>query len=188
MSGKNYCDDCEAFSSVHLFTWVDAVMELLLKPMQSLPFSFSVHNAFEALLQRVLIVCGVAEVTERFDLLQLQPRSAFFIEAARKRGIECSVLKIFGKESEHLLLTYNKKTYRFFGPVSAKEFDRVSSAVVDDKWATKKFLEKEFPVPRGRTYFWWQTKRALHEAPEIGYPLVVKPRFGSFGRHISTNI
>ncbi len=188
---KHYCEDCEASSRIHIFTWINASINLFLVPLASLPLSFPAQNAFEGFLQMILRVLGIADLSEEIDVYTIQPRSAFFVEAARKRGIRSEMLRIFKKETEHLVLSYEGKTFRFNGPPTAREFDGpyAASAIINDKWRTKEHLAKKFPVASGKVYYWWQKKRAVHETiRDIGFPLVVKPREGSFGRHVTTRI
>ena len=59
--------------------------------------------------------------------------------------------------------------------------------IADDKERTKEMLSSMgIPVPEGRSVL--NLDEALKEASNIGYPLVVKPLTGNYGRGITTNI
>ncbi len=49
--------------------------------------------------------------------------------------------------------------------------------------------QQHFPILPGKGWWWWQKQQAQQWAiKHLGYPLVVKPRYGTFSRHITTNI
>jgi len=103
-------------------------------------------------------------------------------EEARKRGIPTSEIA----DSGLIRLGYGK--YQRY--ISATLFENTSSIAVDiacDKALTKTLLDEiSIPVPQGQVCFLWQD--ALRCAEDIGYPVVVKPKCGNKGKHVSVNI
>lgn len=173
---------------MHVVQWVGSFIERL--PFRSSPLPYWFENWCDKILVRTLVFAGVADIRAAFSLSEISLRTALFIEAARARGVDCKVVYLFSKPSEHLVLSYRGKEYYFTGyPVGA----HANSARADfagDKIGTKKHLSTGgFPTPRGKLYPVWQTDRAVHETMQsLGFPLVVKPERGTFSRHVTTDV
>jgi len=61
--------------------------------------------------------------------------------------------------------------------------------MIDDKMYAKRFLETQnINVAPGRTFTKDNIKEALLYAGEIGYPVVLKPTFGSHGDNVYLDI
>lgn len=104
------------------------------------------------------------------------------IEEARKRGIPVSIVN----DGELIRLGYGK----YQKCISATLFEGTSSIAVDsacNKQLTKLLLEEvSVPTPKGRVCI--DDKEAVGIADEIGYPVVVKPKNGSKGKHVFINL
>ncbi|MBT2599385.1 acylphosphatase [Oceanobacillus sp. ISL-74] len=86
-------------------------------------------------------------------------------------------------------LSSDQKTHYFF----RTRGDKVSNEAVDigkDKEKTKKILSEDgVRVPNGRQFTKEKTNQEIIEfAGQIGYPIVIKPTDGSFGRGVISNI
>lgn len=86
-------------------------------------------------------------------------------------------------------LSSKERTHYFF----RTRGDKVSNEAVDiggDKEKTKRMLEKEgIPVPDGKKFAKHQSNEEVIEyASKLGFPVVVKPTDGSFGKGVFTNI
>lgn len=128
----------------------------------------------------------VAATIERLrDLLhevKLGPSTAAIVEAAKARGIptrrlnkDSLVLLGFGSRQRRLLASETSKT------------SAIAESIAQDKELTRSLLRAVgVPVPSGRPVA--NAEDAWAAAEEIGAPVVVKPRFGSQGRAVATNL
>lgn len=117
----------------------------------------------------------------------LTGRAKVLWEEANRRGIEMKQLVLFGKPVE-FYAAYVRAQWHYFDALPIVPEMRGSSyAWMDDKFTLKKFLSKsQIPVPLGDVA--WHRKKALRIFDSLRKPVIVKPRFGSHGRHSITNI
>lgn len=95
----------------------------------------------------------------------------------------------FNPMAKTFSLTSKDKTHYFF----RSRGDKVANEAVDicgNKQETKDYLSKSgLPTPGGRRFTNDDTnEEVVQYALSIGFPLVVKPTFGSLGKGVSTNI
>lgn len=85
-------------------------------------------------------------------------------------------------------LSSEKRTHYFF----RSRGDKVTNEAVEiggDKAKTKEVLTKNnVPVPKGKSFSVDDEEQMMNYAEEIGYPVVLKPTDGSFGRDVYTEI
>lgn len=85
-------------------------------------------------------------------------------------------------------LSSDEKTHYFF----RTRGDKVTNEAVEiggDKAKTKEVLtEQNIPVPKGKQFSVDDKEELIEYAKEIGYPVVIKPTDGSFGRDVHTEI
>ncbi|MBI5220669.1 MAG: hypothetical protein HY978_02435 [Candidatus Liptonbacteria bacterium] len=119
-------------------------------------------------------------------------RTACLLQAATERGYVFEVLESrFGDVRYIRMLAKNGRRRSFvFESLPLAEFtSHYPPSRVDDKLWVKRELEKAgWPAARGRSFWFFQARAALRYGSELGWPLVVKPRGGSFSRHVTTNI
>ena len=188
MAMLKYCLDCEELETVHWQHWIDAFFQLFIPEKLSVPYR--IDQTLSAFVLNITTALRLGHFSDSYALNDLSPRLAYFIEAARKRGLVCQVLKISNRYTEHLKIMYRGKSYYFQSYPTASNFDGPLAWITGNKARTKKYLrERGFPVAPGKEYYFWQKERAIIESiAAIGFPLVVKPLRGTFGRHITTNI
>jgi cyanophycin synthetase len=126
-----------------------------------------------------------AEVKTLRDLLhkeRLGPSTAAIVRAAVARGIPFRRLN-----TESLVLLGHGARQR---RILAAETDRtgaIAESIAQDKELTRSLLAQVgVPVPEGRPVT--DAADAWAAAEEIGGPVVVKPRYGSQGRGVATNL
>jgi cyanophycin synthetase len=126
-----------------------------------------------------------AEVRSLRELLhkeRLGPSTAAIVRAAVARGIPVRRLN-----SESLVMLGHGARQR---RILAAETDRtgaIAESIAQDKDLTRSLLQQVgVPVPEGRPVV--DADDAWAAAREIGAPVVVKPRFGSQGRGVATNL
>ena len=151
---------------------------------------YVIDNALAGILMKLFTFLHISKLVDSYNLEDLQPRLRFFVEAATRRGINCKVLKTGDSYTEQLVMTCEGKEYHTEGIPTASHRDGPRAVRTLDKMGTKKILrEGGFPTPEGRAYYFWQKERAITDAiASFGFPLVVKPLKGTFGRHVTTDI
>ncbi len=112
-------------------------------------------------------------------------RAKVLWEEANLRRIPFEHLFLFGRSTDIYRAKIKGKWNYFTGLPRPKGGDTGSLAWMDDKNAFKlKLVEAGIPAPRGGGFFSY--KKALEKFRELQKPIVVKPRFGSRGRHTTT--
>jgi len=185
-NGKNFCQDCGHSKWYHLNTWLEGLISYFLPPIK-LPRKIEV--VFDIVLEKIFTMLKVARFRTDFNISDIQRRSACFIEEMKKRGVVCYAMQSVFGYTGYFKIKLRGKTFRFETLPRAEFTSRYTTKIVDDKDLTKRYCKKGgFPVADGRSFWFWQKKKAVHFGQEIGFPLVVKPRWGSLSRHVSTNI
>lgn len=115
-------------------------------------------------------------------------RGKVLMDEAKARGYTTEVLFVFGKIHDAYRVTFkNGKTLSFEGVPRLTRLNALTSAWLDDKAKMKNCLEASgVPVPRGGAVSSWNQAKKLFTS--LQKPVIVKPRFGSRGRHTTTNI
>lgn len=130
----------------------------------------------------ILNEANVSEDDER-----LCSRIIVIISSAHKRNIKIKVLKIFNKWNTNFFsLTKEGKKIVFEGLPSIK-VGYIPLCDFDDKFTLEKILQdNNMPNAEGQVFY--NSKAALLYAKKFGFPLVVKPRYGSLSKHTICNI
>lgn len=120
-------------------------------------------------------------ITEIFKSEKIGPSTRAIYDSAKKLG-----LPVISLGEGIYQIGYGKKAKRF----SATIGNNTSAIAVDmacDKYMTKKMLEmNSLPVAKGNKV--GDIIELLRTASEIGYPVVLKPQFGSKGAGVFVNI
>jgi len=171
----------------HLQTWLDEFTNRFL-PRLKLPRK--IEEFFDVLLEKFFIFSGLVSLRDDFTSSDIQLRSTCFIDEFRKRGGSIKALHGPFGYTNHFRLEINDKVVRFEGLPIADFVSKYDTRLVDDKEKTKLHLSKgNFPIAKGKSFWFWQRKKAVKFGIEkLGFPLVVKPREGSLSRHVTTNI
>ncbi len=183
---KKFCNDCHLPATHHIQTWLDEIFGRL--PELSLPRKFD--SVLDSLFEKAFSFVGLIKMRDDFEPPEILMRSACFIEEARKRGVKLKVGKGPFGYTGHFCAELDGNGIRFEGLPTADFANGNNSSFVSCKERTKVHLEKgNFPIAKGKSFWFWQKKIALkYGAHTLGFPLVVKPRSGSVARHVTTNI
>ncbi|MGH7136252.1 MAG: hypothetical protein ACREHD_10965, partial [Pirellulales bacterium] len=132
--------------------------------------------------KEVDMAAEIRRLRELGDEVRLGPSTRSIVEAARKRGIPAIRLS----NGNLVQLGYGARQRR----ILAAETDHTSAVgetVAQDKELTRSLLRKiGVPVPIGGSPKC--ASEAWQIACELGLPVVVKPRYGSHGRGVATNL
>lgn len=128
---------------------------------------------------RLIGILGVAKFESQPDRRRLYNRSLIFFEEAKKRGIEIYNVKILGYNTNDYIFKVKNKTHYYEGnPINSVG---KQNNILDDKYYLKKILKGKFPIAKGQKLYSLSEANIL--ARNVGYPLVVKPAFGSLSQH-----
>lgn len=128
------------------------------------------------------LLAAIAELRRVYQNARLGPSTQGIVDAAVARGIPARRLN-----NESLVqLGWGAKQHR----IMAAETDQTSAVaetIAQDKDLTRSLLSSiHVPVPEGRPVT--SAEDAWEAAQEIGVPVVVKPRYGSKGCGVATNL
>lgn len=183
------CESCGTPKSEHFHSWVDGLAGPFLSLFPEHLVPENLEKMVTRLLEGFLVFVRVLSLEENFTEHDVTARSYCFIQEGRKRGLSFSVLRGPSGFMNYYQMLVNKKKFSFEGLPVAEFANKFPINAVDDKLKTKKrLIEGKFPVLPSRSFWVWQKKSALRYGKNIGFPLVVKPRNGSYSRHVITNI
>jgi D-alanine-D-alanine ligase-like ATP-grasp enzyme len=187
---KKFCQDCGMPSTYHIQTWIEELVDyLFLSPVLNfLPRKLEV--LLDILIEKFFVLSRLVSPRDDFAASDILPRTACFINEARKHGIKFRVLRGPFGYTNHFQMQTRKKIFHFEGLPRAEFLNKYGEHIVGDKEITKQHLKKgNFPVAPGKSFWFFQKKKARrYGANQLGFPLVVKPRGGSVSRHVTTNI
>lgn len=137
-------------------------------------------------LIKLLSWLGLAEIATIKNRAEIRNRTLVIVDEARKRGYDIKLVKLLNNPTELFQLNHIYKLV-FFYALPLLDFTEKSVIDIDDKYAFNLFLKKNHYtyIP---TEIFIKSKEALNYGIKLGFPLVVKPRFGSLSRHTTVNI
>ncbi len=189
-TNNKYCPDCEMPRSHHIHTWLEELITNVFLPKATGNWSRKLDGQIDAIMENVFTAINLAKIDETFSDDELQLRTFYFIEEAKKHGFTFNILRSRFGVTNHFQMFYQGKKIRFDNLPTAQFANSKNAAVIDDKHKCKQLLKQGgFPVAEGRAFWLWQKNKALNYGEsQLGFPLVVKPRSGSVSRHVTTNI
>ncbi len=115
-------------------------------------------------------------------------RGLVLMEEAKSRGYKTEALMVFGHLHDTYRVTFqNGQSITFEGVPRLTRVNAMTSSWLDDKAQMKACLQKaSVPAPAGGAVCSLRTAEKLFN--KLQKPVIVKPRFGSRGRHTTTNI
>lgn len=183
---QEYCFDCGNKKIIHLESWIDGFLSML--PPIKLPKWFNIF--LDNFLEKFFVFLKILkyEKIENVNKLNIALKLKLFILKLQEKGAEVLIGKSVFGYSNYFKIKINNKVVYFYGlPVAGSLNYKIN--LIDNKDYVKQILIKnKFPVPKGKSFWFWQKEKALKYAKNIGFPLVVKPENGSVARHVTINI
>ena len=158
--------------------------------LPSLKLPRKIEDFFDMALEKFFILFGLAEFRDDFKASDIQLRSFCFLDEMKKRRAICQAMKTFVGYNNRFKIKIHGKTFRFESLPTASFKNKYTNRIADDKKLTKQHCKKGgFPIAHGKSFWFWQKKKAVRfGVQQLGFPLVLKPRFGSVSHHVTTNI
>lgn len=134
-----------------------------------------------------MIMLGFAHFTSEHSLIT-SGRGEVMAEEARRRGLKFETFVAFGRLHDAYRLTLPTGKQIFFSGVPRLSLTDVAiSGWMDDKALLKKrLLAADCKVSRGASFIRLTPAQKLFSS--LQKPVIIKPRFGSRGRHTTTHI
>ncbi|MCU0660792.1 MAG: cyanophycin synthetase [Myxococcota bacterium] len=127
-------------------------------------------------------VAALRELHALDEDIRLGPSTNAIVSAAVERGIPVRRLN----DASLVQLGWGKKQRRILA-AETDSTSAISESIAQDKELTKSLLYAVgVPVPLGRTVM--TAEEAWAAASELGFPVVIKPRYGSKGRGVTVNL
>lgn len=188
------CAYCGNNPVIHTAAWIDSLILLtlnrrlywLLGTWVGTLLIFVTETLF-SMVRFVLISTGAAHFTADHSLIT-SGRGEVMAEEARRRGWKFEAFVAFGRlhDAYRLTLPSGKRIF-FSGVPRLSTTDVAISGWMDDKALLKKRLsDAGCVVSRGASFI--RLKPAQKMFAALQKPVIIKPRFGSRGRHTTTHI
>ena len=184
------CEDCHPFPQTHLENWITDHVETLIAPLFQSVIPERIFSLGDQWIGRIFTGLGIVSPEKNFSLDAINPITAAFVRAGRKRGIEFTALKGPFGYIPYMRMKIGERVFEF-EKLPRAEFKNKSALAhcADDKWKVKQELRNAgFPFIPGQAFWWFQKPQALRWAQKSGYPVIVKPRRGSLSQHMYPNI
>ncbi len=188
------CLACGNNPTPHGVAKVDSTILLFLNPVMRALLSSVVGAAALYFIRQCFLV--LVSIGERVGGMRFVPvtlpldsmRGQVLAKEALARGYRFEVLMTGTRVHDTYRVTIpGKRPHIFTGVPRVGLVEQVSSAWLDDKWLVKQRLAAAgVPVSRGAVVYRYKT--ALAAFHQLQKPVIVKPRFGSRGRHSTTMI
>jgi len=186
---EKICPQCGQKTLHHIQNWIEDIINYLFVPPFFIFLPPKAREYFWKLIEKTFLSIGLLSLRKDFSLADIQLRTFVFINEAKKQGIDCQVLRGPFGYTNQFQMQIREKSFYFEGLPRAEFLNSQKSQIIDDKYLVKKYLKKEnLPSLEGKAFWWFQKKKALKFATQLGFPLVVKPRKGSLSSHITTDV
>lgn len=194
---RSFCVHCEPLIEKH--NWLSRVILVYFAGFANLFISIingffspfiekfdGLEKVFTGSFIKVLSKLRVIKVVPITNREEIQGRSLTIVEEAIKRGYTVNLVKFFNRHFNTFQLNLKNKSL-FFDVLPSADFGRNNIINFSDKYLFKLLLESNnFPHTPGKTFR--HLGNGLAYGNKLGYPLVVKPRFGSLSKHTSVGI
>ncbi len=184
--GNNPTSHLNAKIDTLLFMILNPVMQWILRTPLGWPIVYFIRFLFHCLLfvgERFGFMCFVPVIESTNSM-----RGDVLAAEAKRRGYTFEILMTGKRKHDTYRVTIaGKRPHIFTGVPHADLLSMVTSGWIDDKWLLKqRLMQYGVTVSRGRAVYTLRGARKVFA--ELQKPVIVKPRFGSRGRHTTTNI
>ena len=181
-SKNNICRNCQEPTTTHKQKWFDEIISQLLIPKPLL----RLNKYLEKPLDKILNIFFFKQWSDLKESSHLPQRTQLLIQEAKKRN---AIITSLGK-SKNICFQINNKKHYFEDLPHTHHKGKISPHILDDKKHIKKILQDfGLPTPKGRAFWFFEAKQSMDWTKNnLNFPIVVKPRTGSAGKHVHLNI
>ncbi|TSC53111.1 MAG: hypothetical protein LiPW39_434, partial [Parcubacteria group bacterium LiPW_39] len=186
MSKNKPCSHCGPLPVNHLANWLNDLLSHTTRQLEKKLFYSAAgkkrfflrrgisFSFFIWLLQKIKILSFKTEI----ERSKVYNRTLVLLDEAQKRGIKTGAVLFLGRYNNHFFAEVNGRKIFFEGLPLGRRPLKAANLFVDDKAEIKKILrQNELPFVEGKSF--WSRVQGLKYARQLGWPLVVKPRWGS---------
>ncbi len=202
MSVNKFCPHCGPLPVNHFFSWLNDLLSHITRQLEKKLFYSAAGPAcrrgkekrfflrrgisfsfFIWLLQKIKIISFKTEI----ERSKVYNRTLVLLDEAQKRGLKTGAVLFLGRYNNQFFAEVGKRKIFFEGLPLGRRPLKAANLFIDDKAEIKKILrQNELPFVEGKSF--WSRAQGLKYARQLGWPLVVKPRWGSVSRHVFLNI
>lgn len=187
--GVRYCADCGGPASRHARTWIEGAVQPLADRLAVQIAPRALERAVGKLVDALFLKSRLMVVDPYFKPDAIPLRTQCFVAEARAAGIPVQAIRSPFGYTNYFRMSVRGRSHEFEGLPLAEFASRTPLSAIDDKSRSKKQLTAGgFPTLPSRAFWFYERSRARAYANTSGYPVVVKPRAGSYSRHVTTDI
>ncbi len=185
MKTSSWCSDCRSSKIHHIDTWLEAIISVV---MPKRAFPYWVESTMYLCLEKILVLSHLGRYTTTYTKENLSPKMVYFFEALTSQNVTPYVLNVadgYPMWKVQIGDTIIRETQI---PTPHNELKN-NELWFNDKYEVKKFFAKHgFPQAEGKMFLCFNKHKIRSYVATLGFPVVVKPRTGTFSRHVTTNI
>lgn len=192
MFERKPCTHCSNKKVNHTIDKVDEIGEKLLSIIlcqtHFRKLTFLLGDIGLGELMRICVRLGLYQRKSEYDRTKILSRSIVLLDEAKERGMDLAPLvNRRGIYTDYFSLQVENREHFFEALPIHHRRKAIDFLRIDDKYRIKCLLKKYgFPHAPGRTFL--SKHRGKKFGVAFGYPLVVKPRYGSQSVHVTMNI
>lgn len=188
---KKFCLEC---SPTHQLNHWSARLQSITSEYSERLMKTLIPPSIDRLTERVVITAllggfrtaGLLREAPIVKETHIHQRSRVVAEEAARRGMEVKVLSIFGAPTNFFVLRRQGAEPLLFEGLPGIDPIKTRTMIDDKEWVRGVMGEIGAPTPEGKSFL--RREEAMDYGLSIGWPLVVKPRFGSLSAHTTVDI
>jgi D-alanine-D-alanine ligase-like ATP-grasp enzyme len=190
---KKICSACGTSPTNHKFLFISNLIEEFAREVGEKIFNFKLLDSsqwpatfVEKRLYDFFSLIGIVRYNTDSSKAYTD-RSKIIWEEAKRRGIFIEQVVIGKKYSDFYRAKINGNIFYFQSIPIPPKIPQRGYRWLDDKFILSKILSRnEVPVPAAKKISSWKNAKRAFEA--LQKPVIIKPKYGSRGRHTTTNI
>jgi D-alanine-D-alanine ligase-like ATP-grasp enzyme len=195
VSAKPTCLRCGNNPTNHTIAWIDSLILLLLvipitHMLRDMRGGGRLIRFVTYVLWPLQLLATALGIYKFVPMSGPQPseRDQVLLDEALARGYIMEVLQVFGMRHDTYRMTLPDGRLLTFESLPRVDIRNAESCGwLDDKWLLKqRLMEHSVPVSRGACVCSWRAAKETFAG--LTKPVIVKPRYGSRGRHTTTHI
>ncbi|KKS26348.1 MAG: hypothetical protein UV36_C0013G0002 [Parcubacteria group bacterium GW2011_GWC2_42_6] len=197
MSRKKPCSHCGPLPANHWESWINDWLVWFFNKFEARikkigggflgkPILFF-ENQITAAVIWLLLKSKIISLTADIDRSKIYNRTLVFLDEAKKKGYRAGAVLFLGRYNNQFFIEISGQRIFFEGLPLGRQRRNIANIFIDDKARLKEILRNHgLPFVIGQSFF--SRRAACRYGLKLGWPLVVKPRWGSVSRHVFVDI